>query len=176
MIITFNPLQEVHFSLLLKWLETPHVKGWWDQDIQWTHELIKEKFGSYVQGYKVEQGIKKPIQAYIIYIDDVPIGYIQLYNAYDFSREDNIALTGLPNSLAALDIFIGEEDYAGKGLGAHIMKQFLAEYVDPSYEACFVDPDTANIKAIRVYEKAGFKKIKSIKEETVTWMVRKKQL
>ncbi|NBO24779.1 MAG: aminoglycoside adenylyltransferase, partial [Chlamydiae bacterium] len=28
--ITFAPLAESHFSLLLKWLESPHVKKWWD--------------------------------------------------------------------------------------------------------------------------------------------------
>jgi len=176
MIITFQPLQEAHLPLLLKWLETPHVKAWWDQDVQWTPKLIKEKFGTYVQGYKVEEGLKKPMRAYIISIDDVPIGYIQLYNAHDFPREDNILLTDLPNSLAALDIFIGEEGYVGKGLGAKIMKQFLEEYVDPSYDACFVDPDTANIKAIRAYEKAGFKKVKTIKDGAVIWMVRERPL
>jgi len=42
MIITFKPLQETHFPLLLKWLETPHVKQWWDEDVVWTLELIKE--------------------------------------------------------------------------------------------------------------------------------------
>ena len=125
-----------------------------------------------MQGYKIAQGVKKSIQAYIICIDNVPMGYIQLYNAHDFCREDNVSLSDLPESLAALDIFIGEEEYAGKGFGAGIMKQFLADYVDPYYDACFVDPDTANIKAIRAYEKAGFKKIKTIKEGTITWMVR----
>jgi RimJ/RimL family protein N-acetyltransferase len=47
--------------------------------------------------------------------------------------------------------------------------------VDPHYKACFVDPDTANIKAIRTYEKAGFKKIKMVKEGTIMWMVREKK-
>jgi aminoglycoside 6'-N-acetyltransferase len=31
--IAFAPLNESHLSLLLYWLETPHVKLWWDQDI-----------------------------------------------------------------------------------------------------------------------------------------------
>jgi len=48
--ITFTPLQESHFPLLLKWLETPHVKAWWDKDIHWTPELIKKRYASYVQG------------------------------------------------------------------------------------------------------------------------------
>jgi aminoglycoside 6'-N-acetyltransferase len=175
MTITFQPLQETHFPLLLKWLETPHVKAWWDQDVQWTSELIKEKYGSYILEYKIEYGLKKPLQAYIIFVGDKPVGYIQTYNAHDFPREDKTSLTELPESLAALDIFIGEEEFLGKGLGSLIMKQFLNEYVDPHYKACFVDPDTANIKAIRTYEKAGFKKIKMVKEGTIMWMVREKK-
>jgi aminoglycoside 6'-N-acetyltransferase len=172
MIITFQPLQEFHFPLLLKWLEMLHVKAWWDPDVVWTLELISEKYRSYVQGYKIEQGLKKHLRAYIIYVENDPVGYIQIYNAHDFPREDKNSLAELSNSLATLDIFIGEEDFLGKGLGSHILKQFLSQYVDPHHEACFVDPDTANIKAIRTYEKAGFKKIKTIKEGTVTWMMR----
>lgn len=173
--ITFSPLQDSHLPLLLTWLETPHVKAWWDQDIQWTPQLIKEKFGSYVHGYKLEQGIKKPFQAYVIYADDVPMGYIQLYNPHDFPRDYTDALEELPLSLAALDLLIGEEEYLGKGLGAYILKQFVRQYVDLDYDACFVDPDTANIRAIRAYEKAGFKTVKSIQEGTVLWMIREKQ-
>lgn len=64
MIIIFKPLQENHFPLLLNWLETSHVKAWWDQDVKWTPELIKERFGSYVHGFKrlklKDRGIEKP--------------------------------------------------------------------------------------------------------------------
>ncbi len=172
--ITFIPLQERHLPLLLAWLEMPHVKAWWDQDVHWTIELIKDKYGSYVHGYKIDDGIKKPVQALIICADGKEIGYIQLYNAHDFAREDGIALDELSRSLAAFDIFIGDPAYVGKGYGSRIMKQFLEEFVDPAYEACFVDPDTANAQAIRAYENVGFKKVKTVKDDAITWMVRMK--
>ncbi len=170
---TFTPLQERHLPLLLAWLEAPHVKAWWDQDVQWTIELIKDKFSSYVHGYKIDGGVQKPVQAFIICADGKEIGYIQLYNAHDFAREDGITLDKLPRSLAAFDIFIGDSAYVGKGYGSRIMKQFLEEFVDPVYEACFVDPDTANAQAIRAYENAGFEKIKTAKDGKITWMVRR---
>ncbi len=44
--ITFKVLKEEHFLLLLKWLETPHVKLWW---VNWTLGLIKEKYDNYVK-------------------------------------------------------------------------------------------------------------------------------
>jgi RimJ/RimL family protein N-acetyltransferase len=172
MALLFKPLQESHFPLLLKWLETPYVKAWWDKEIQWTPQLLEEKYGTYVQGYNLDQGVKKPLQAYVIYTDTRPIGYIQLYNPRDYLQEE--LLEDLSPSLAGLDFFIGEEDYLGRGLGLLILQQFLQEYVDPYYDACFVDPDKANIRAIRAYEKAGFKTVKTIQEGGIVWMIRKK--
>jgi len=176
--ITFLPLQEKHFPLLLKWLETPHVKAWWDQDVVWTMDLIEEKYGSYVKEFKrvtlPEGVIEKPIHAFIMCMDGKEVGYIQYYNVYDFPREGEGELKGLPKSLASIDVFIGEEAFIGKGLGSLFMETFFKEYIDPLYEACFVDPETLNIQAIRAYEKAGFEKVKTIKGGTITWMVRKR--
>jgi aminoglycoside 6'-N-acetyltransferase len=85
--ITFEPLTESHFPLLLKWLEMPHVKAWWDQDIKWTQELINKKFSSYVDGWwKAENGQTEKIEAFIICVDSKPIGYIQQYDAYTYLR------------------------------------------------------------------------------------------
>lgn len=171
--ISFEPLKKSHFSLLLKWLKTPHVKTWWDQEIAWTPELIEEKYGSYVEGYKLEKGVRKKIQAYIIKIENTEIGYIQFYKAQAFER--NEPLHGLPESMAAFDIFIGDQDYVGKGVGSYALKKFLEEFVDPEYEYCFVDTDVKNLSAIKAYEKAGFKKIKEAKNSKEIWMIRQRQ-
>lgn len=77
MTFNFTHLHKSHFPLLLKWLQAPHVKVWWDKEIQLTPSLIEEKYGSYIQGYKLEQGVKKPMQAYVIYRDTQTIGYIK---------------------------------------------------------------------------------------------------
>ncbi|MFP3016806.1 MAG: hypothetical protein ACEY3L_20090 [Wolbachia sp.] len=50
--ITFKALKEEHFLLLLKWLETPHVKRWWDADINWTPELIEKKYSNYIKAFE----------------------------------------------------------------------------------------------------------------------------
>ena len=63
--ITFLPLTSSHFPLLLEWLKTDHVRKWWDQDVDWTPELISQKYISYIEGFKLENGIKRPIHAYI---------------------------------------------------------------------------------------------------------------
>ncbi len=142
--IAFKPLGEADFKLL-KWLEEPHVKDWWDKDII------------------------KSINAYIIYIDEIPIGYIQLYNAYDFSR--SVSLTGLPSSLAAFDVFIGEKQFLNQGIGLKSIDQFLNEYAS-SYAYVFADPEITNGAAIRSYEKAGFKKTIAQPDSNEVWLLR----
>lgn len=154
--ITFTPLAASHFPLLLKWLEEPHVKAWWDQGVKWTPELIREKYADYIKGDKLENGIAKKIKAYIICTNHVPIGYIQIYNAYDFARSE--PLSGLPPNLGALDIFIGEEAYLKQSLGSIAISEFLKLYGN-NYSYVFTDPDSSNIAAIKCYEKVGFKKI-----------------
>ena len=62
--IEFVPLCETHFPLLLKWLESAHVKPWWDPDTIWDSKKIYEKYETYVKGYKIEDDIKKRIQAF----------------------------------------------------------------------------------------------------------------
>lgn len=165
--ITFTPLSESHFPLLLKWLNAPHVKQWWDLDVLWTPALIQQKYKYYVKGYKIENGQTKPINAYIICVDNKPVGYIQIYNAYDFSRSQ--PLQGLPSKCAAIDIFIGEESFLRRGIGSYAIKEFLNSY-NPSYTPVFVDPDKENVAAIHAYEKAGFKKVNQ--DANKVWMIK----
>ncbi|MGL9779560.1 acetyltransferase [Wolbachia pipientis] len=159
--ITFKALKEEHFLLLLKWLETPHVKKWWDADINWTPELIEKKYSNISKRLKLKtQIIEKPMHAFIINCDGVDIGYIQYYNKHDFLPEQGYDTSELPESCAAIDWYIGELDYVGKGIGPQALNIFLNEFVFKVSENAFVDPDTANVRAIRVYEKVGFKKIR----------------
>ena len=167
--ITFTLLAESHFPLLLKWLETPHVKAWWDQDVKWTPALIEEKYADYVKGYKLDNGVAKAISAHIIYADNTPIGYIQIYNAYDFARGE--PLIGLPSSLAAFDVLIGEKAYLKQGIGSQAIVQFLKEH-GTSYTYVFADPENTNLAAISAYEKAGFKKSTKQPATGEVWMIR----
>lgn len=166
--ITFAPLAESHFPLLLKWLDAPHVKAWWDQDVKWNPKLIQEKYADYARGYKLDNGVAKAISAHVIYVDNTPIGYIQIYNAYDFAHGE--PLTGLPASLAAFDVLIGDEAYLKQGIGSGAIAQFLKEHGN-SYTHVFADPDSNNIGAIRAYEKAGFKKCTKQPGTGEVWMI-----
>jgi RimJ/RimL family protein N-acetyltransferase len=166
--ITFTPLAESHFPLLLKWLEKPHVKKWWDHDVKWTSALIQGKYTDYVKGYKLDNGVPKAISAHIIYADNTPIGYIQIYNAYDFARGE--PLIDLPARLGAFDVFIGDEAYLKQGVGSQAIAQFLKEH-GTSYTHVFADPENTNIAAIRAYEKVGFQRSTKQPATGEAWMI-----
>ena len=167
--ITFTPLAESHFPLLLKWLEAPHVKAWWDQDVTYTLDLVREKYSSYIKGYKLINGARKPIQGFIIHNNQNPVGYIQIYNAYDFLRSK--PLSGLPESLGAFDIFIGKEEALEQGVGSKAILEFLRLHGN-QYSHIFADPDSNNIAAIKCYERAGFKKVSEQADTGEVWMIK----
>lgn len=177
--ITFVPLAESHFPLLLKWLETPHVKKWWpadrsfsvggDQDVTYTMELLHKKYSSYVKGYKFVHGQQKPIQSFIIHNNQNQVRYIQIYNAYDFPRSKS--LLGLPENLGAFDIFIGTEEALQKDLGSKAIVEFLKLH-DNQYSYIFADPDINNVVAVKCYERAGFKKVLEQADTGEVWMIK----
>ena len=169
MTITFEPLHESHFPLLLKWLEAPHVKKWWDQDVTYTMDLVREKYSSYIKGYKLVDGVPQPIQGFIIHNNQNPVGYIQIYNAYDFPRSK--PLSGLPQSLGAFDIFIGEKEVLGQGLSSKAIVQFLKLH-GGQYTHIFADPDSNNVAAVKCYEKAGFKRVLEQQDTKEVWMIK----
>ena len=43
---------------MLKWLNQAHIKLWWDRDVIFIEESVKEKYASYVFGYKIANGEK----------------------------------------------------------------------------------------------------------------------
>jgi|GEM_PF-384290 len=167
--ITFVPLAESHFPLLLKWLETPHVKKWWDQDVTYTLELVREKYSSYIKGYKLVDGQQKPIQGFVIHSNQNLVGYIQIYNAYDFPRSK--PLSNLPKKLGAFDIFIGEESALQQGLGSKAIVELLKLHGN-QYSYIFADPDINNVVAVKCYERAGFKKVSEQADTGEVWMIK----
>jgi aminoglycoside 6'-N-acetyltransferase len=105
------------------------------------------------------------------FFEEIPIGYIQYYNVHDFPREQGDDISELPISCAGLDWYIGEVEFTGKGIGTKALRDFLHQYVFPSFKNVFVDPDTANVGAIRVYAKTGFAVVKKVNHGKITWML-----
>lgn len=162
--ISFTKLSSHHLHLLLKWLEAPHVKAWWDQDVVYNETLVKEKFGKNIDNVTTDNGLTI---AYIILCDNNKIGYIQYYDAASWLIANHVEFDPV-TKIIGLDLFIGEEDYYDVGLGSLIIDKFYQRFIKPS--ACMVDPSRSNIRAIQAYGKAGFKLY--VEDNNICWMMK----
>lgn len=154
--ISFRNLQLTDLSLLYKWLNEPFVKEWYGRNDPSDLESITKKYTPRIEG-------KNPTSSFIVCYEEIPVGYIQTYkiNDYpDFAKHLKMDVTGF----ACVDLFIGNAKFMGKGLGSLMLKKFLKDIVftQEGIIVCLIDPEPVNIRAIRSYEKAGFKYLKTI--------------
>src|SRR5262249_56147847 len=61
-----------------------------------------------------------------------------------------------PRGTRGIDQFIGEPDMTGRGHGSSFIRAFIAGLLRTGTPRVLTDPDPANARAIRAYEKAGF--------------------
>lgn len=174
MTISFRSLSEQDFPFLLKWLETPHVKTWWDNEVVWTIDKITQKYSSYVNQYKIDNGKKKSIFAFIILLDEQPIGYIQYYDVRDFLTLPANKSCDFQKS-AAIDFYLGEESVLRQGIGSTALMQFVQHTVFQQFDTALATPDIKNHSAIACYQKAGFIPCLTKEEHHELWLIAKKE-
>lgn len=151
--IGFRLLATADLPLMHRWLNVPAVLEWWKEPL--SREEVEEKYGPCIRG-------EEPTRPYLILYDGRPIGYIQTYRVADHPEYD--AAVGLTEPAAGVDLFIGEDAFRHRGLGPAILRRFLLEIVFPTFDVvcCVIGPEPANRAAIRAYEKAGFRYLKTI--------------
>ncbi len=151
--LSFRPLQESDFTLLQRWLVSPHVRKWWHEPLEL--EGVIAKYGPRVNG-------SEPTHVYIIENVKRPIGWIQWYRWSDYP--DHSRQIGASSDSAGIDLAIGEESALGFGLGATVIQQFILRFifVDPSIVAVITDPQEENVRSRRAFEKAGFRPMQTV--------------
>jgi len=142
--ITFREVNEKDFNKLYFWLNTPHVKKFWDPNDNFTFEQISEKYSKRLKEGKIE--------IYIFSINNIDIGFIQTYIV------DDLSSFKIKGTAKGIDLYIGEEKYLYKGYGKEIIREFLRKFVfnDNTIKYAVIDPEQRNISAIKAYKKAGF--------------------
>lgn len=154
--IRIRTLNENDFPLLLKWLSDERVLEFYEgRDKKYTLEEIKKHFSE-----KWEDEVFRVIIEY----KGTPIGYGQIYKMYDELYDDY----NYPRSneiVYGMDQFIGEPDYWSKGIGTKYTKMvfdFLKK--ERNVDAVILDPHQDNSRAIKMYQKAGFRIIEDLPE------------
>ena len=148
--IAFRLLGRDDLGLMHEWLQREHVRRWWDE-----HESYEDVARHYLPAIEG----RRPVDLYLILLDGRPVGFIQAYLVAD--HPEFAALIGLGAGVAGLDLFIGEEELIGKGLGSGVLRAFVHDVVfaEPATTACIADPDVRNVASIRAFEKAGFRRV-----------------
>ena len=159
--IEFKKLEESDLLTLHKWLNTTHVIESYAHKPS-TLEEVKSKYNTRITG-------EDPTKSFVVIHDKKPIGYIQKYLVSD----DPELKRHLNGQSVGIDLFIGEPSLVHKGLGPSIMRAFLKKHVfyENNVESCIVDPLTANVPAIRAYEKTGFKHFKTTKDHEPKYLM-----
>lgn len=154
--IRFEPMQASDLPHIVRWFDSPFVRRWYSYDEPATEQEL-------IEHYLPRTRPDSLTRSFLIYYGKTPIGYIQTYRLSNYP--DYACHVAVEDDVAGLDLFIGEEDYIHRGLGAAILRRFLRDVVFATMDvvACIVGPDPSNRVAIRAYEKAGFRYIKTIR-------------
>ena len=84
----------------------------------------------------------------------MPIGFVQII---DPAEEESHYWGDVPANLRAIDIWIGEEAYLGKGHGTEIMRLAIDRcFAPPEVTAIIIDPLVSNTRSHRFYQRLGF--------------------
>jgi RimJ/RimL family protein N-acetyltransferase len=144
--IGFRKLAPDDLSLVFDWRRREHVRAWWSGI-----EALEDAERKYLPRIEGDE----PTAVYLILLAGKPIGLIQTYLVADYRDEWPI---DVEPGVAGVDLFIGEEELVGRGLGPRILQEFVDEVVfaNPSTIACVAGPDVRNHASIRAFEKAGF--------------------
>jgi aminoglycoside 6'-N-acetyltransferase len=105
-----------------------------------------------------------PTDLYVIRLGSRPIGMLQSYRIDDHPQYAAQVALGRP--AIGIDLFIGEPELIGHGHGPALIRAFLRDVAFPRYEVdlCVIGPTVSNVAAIRAYEKAGFRFLKTYLE------------
>lgn len=89
-------------------------------------------------------------------------GYLQFYPLRSAADCAEYGLEYSANAWA-MDLFLGQPELWGRGLGTRLLNAFSAWlFASTPASVLAVDPHVDNARAIRAYEKAGFRKIKNL--------------
>ena len=140
------------YLLLSKWLTDERVLEFYGgREDPCDLEKVRGKFGPRAQG-------EEHVVPCILLYENHPIGYIQYYSLTAGEGRDYRVET--IEGVYGLDIFIGETDYWDRGIGTRAVSS-LVHYLFDTLNAMrvVIDPQISNHRAIRCYEKCGFRKI-----------------
>lgn len=152
--IEFRELEDDDLPRIEAWLRREHVAEWWRDPL----EVAVEKRRAAVEG-------RRDVEQYLIVEDGRPVGMIQSYLVADHPEWGEAV--GAEPEAAGVDLFVGEPDAVGRGLGPQVLERFAREVVfaRPGTTALVATVEEANRRSWRAFEKAGFRHVRDVEED-----------
>jgi RimJ/RimL family protein N-acetyltransferase len=156
--IRFEPMMTDHLPMMRTWLEQTHVREWWGDPETEIADITRM-----IEG-------RDATRPFIFHVDGTPTGYIQFWfigpHQTDEWTKENPWLMALPSDAVGVDLSIGEADKLSQGIGSAVLHAFVGKLRDEGHRNITIDPDPRNARAVRAYEKAGFRPIPHLPERT----------
>lgn len=141
-VIALRPATEADWPLLRHWLRLPEIVAWWGPTASTEAEVI------------LALGSAHAI-CRIIEVDGAPAGYAHAVDATLWGPE---LPDGLEPGTWDIDLFVAAPAHRGTGIGPAALRAIRDEvFASTLAVACCVFAPVANERAVRAYEKAGFR-------------------
>jgi RimJ/RimL family protein N-acetyltransferase len=167
-VIWFEPMMTHHLPMMRAWLDMPHVREWWGDPQTELRDIVEM-----IEG-------RDSTRPFIFHVDDKAMGYIQYWFIGPHQTEDwtkdNPWLMELPADAVGVDLTIGEADMLSKGIGSAVLRAFVDRLAAEGHRTIIIDPDPENVRAVRAYEKAGFKPIPHLQGRSNSVLIMQHQL
>ncbi len=136
----------------------PHWSEWWGDPAK---EL------AYIRDMIEGLDTTRP---FIFQEDGTDKGYIQVWYIRDQQESawgsEYPWLALLPNDAVGVDLSIASEKDLSRGLGTRVLEAFVGKLIEEGHRRILIDPDPENLRAVRAYEKAGFRKVPELAGKT----------
>jgi len=161
--IEFRPVTAADLPVLAEWVARPHWQEWWGDPAREV-ALIRDM----LEG-------RDTTRPFIFSQNGRDMGYIQVWVVADQRVEPWLTeapwLTDLPDDAVGVDLSVAEAGATGRGLGSRALAEFVAMLRAEGRRTIVIDPDRANARAVRAYEKAGFHPIPALLGRTGDYLL-----
>jgi aminoglycoside 6'-N-acetyltransferase Ib len=148
----FLQMVPADIPMLNEWLHRPHIAERWGE--QATDEELHAHY------FTPDPGAPNTYR-YIVWRSGRPIGFIQSYVPAEEHGDWWPDVSD--SSIRGIDQLLADGDQLGQGIGTAMVRAFVDRlFEDPTVARIQTDPSVNNRRAIRCYEKVGFRAVGEI--------------
>jgi aminoglycoside 6'-N-acetyltransferase len=142
----FEPMSEADLPRIRAWLAQPHVAEWWGDPGE-QYALVRDDLAH------------PAMEQWIVAQADRPFAYLQCYRPEVWPEG---GFGAQPQGTRGIDQFIGDPAMVGRGHGSAFIRAFVQSLFAAGTPVVLTDPSPENARAVRAYEKAGFRRTRLV--------------